>query len=112
MYKYIQRDATVSWLLFQELYQELYMFRAFIMPIIRSNVTAYAAVGITCECGIVKCSVRLQLGHCDVTTYQLGQPYRTLHFTSQHSHVIPMAAYLVMLLLMMDVVNVRNMSSS
>jgi hypothetical protein len=25
MYKYIQRDATVSWILFQE----LYMFRAF-----------------------------------------------------------------------------------
>jgi hypothetical protein len=40
MYKYIQRDATVSWLLFQELYQELYMFRAFTMPIIRSNITA------------------------------------------------------------------------
>jgi hypothetical protein len=35
-YKYNQRDATVSWLLFQE----LYMFRAFTMSIIRSNITA------------------------------------------------------------------------
>jgi hypothetical protein len=43
MYKYTQRDATVSWLLFQE----LYMFRAFTMPITRSNITANAAVGIT-----------------------------------------------------------------
>jgi hypothetical protein len=35
MYKYIQRDATVlSWLLFQE----LYMFRAFTMPIIRNKL--------------------------------------------------------------------------
>jgi hypothetical protein len=40
MYKYIQRDATVSWLLLQELYQDLYMFRAFTMPIIMSNITA------------------------------------------------------------------------
>jgi hypothetical protein len=33
MYKYIRKDATVlSWLLFQK----LYMFRAFTMPIIRS----------------------------------------------------------------------------
>jgi hypothetical protein len=31
MYKYIQRDATVSWLLFKE----LYIFRAFTMPFIR-----------------------------------------------------------------------------
>jgi hypothetical protein len=38
MYKYIQRDATVSWILFQELNQELYMFRAFTMPIIRKHV--------------------------------------------------------------------------
>jgi hypothetical protein len=45
MYKYIQ-DATVPWLLFQE----LYMFRAFTMPIIRSNITAKAAVG--------KCSIQ------------------------------------------------------
>jgi hypothetical protein len=50
MYKYIQRDATVlSWLLFQE----LYMFRAFTMPIIRSTLL-HTAVGITYECGIVK----------------------------------------------------------
>jgi hypothetical protein len=34
MYKYIQRDATVSWFLFQE----LYMFQAFTMPIIRSTL--------------------------------------------------------------------------
>jgi hypothetical protein len=34
MYEYIQRDATVSWLLFQE----LYMFRAFTMPIISSTL--------------------------------------------------------------------------
>jgi hypothetical protein len=32
MYKYIQLGATVSWFLFQE----LYMFRAFTMPIIRN----------------------------------------------------------------------------
>jgi hypothetical protein len=42
MYKYIQRDATVSWLLFQE----LYMFLAFTMPIIRSNITATAAYAV------------------------------------------------------------------
>jgi hypothetical protein len=40
MHKYIQRDASVSWILFQELYQELYIFRAFAMPIIRSNINA------------------------------------------------------------------------
>jgi hypothetical protein len=40
MYKYIQRDATVSWLLFQDLYQELYMLQAFTMPIIRNNINA------------------------------------------------------------------------
>jgi hypothetical protein len=34
MYKYILRDATASWLLLQELYQELYMFREFAMLII------------------------------------------------------------------------------
>jgi hypothetical protein len=35
IYKHIQQDATVlSWLLFQE----LYMFRAFTMPIIRSTL--------------------------------------------------------------------------
>jgi hypothetical protein len=36
------------------LFQELYMFRAFTMPIIRSNITAKAAVGITyCLCSNV-----------------------------------------------------------
>jgi hypothetical protein len=44
MHKYF-RDATVSWLLFKE----LYMFRAFTMPIIRSIITAQAAVGIIDE---------------------------------------------------------------
>jgi hypothetical protein len=52
---------------------------------------------------------KLQLSHCDVTTYQPGQPYRTLHFTSPHSYVIPTAAYAVMLPLMMGMVNARNM---
>jgi hypothetical protein len=37
-----------------------------------------------------------------------GQPYGSLHFTSPHSYVIPTAAYAVMLLLMMDMVNARN----
>jgi hypothetical protein len=57
MYKYkcIQRDATV--LAFISRIQ-LYMFRAFTMPIIRSNITAQAAIGITYECGFVKFSVR------------------------------------------------------
>jgi hypothetical protein len=36
---------------------QLYMFRAVTMPIIRSNITAKAVVGITYECGLVKCSV-------------------------------------------------------
>jgi hypothetical protein len=35
MHKYIQQDATVLYLL---LFQELYMFRAFTMPIIRSTL--------------------------------------------------------------------------
>jgi hypothetical protein len=39
-------------------FKKLYMFRAFIMSIIRSNITAEAAVDVTNECGIVKCSVR------------------------------------------------------
>jgi hypothetical protein len=43
MYKYIHRDATASWLLFQE----FHMFRAFTTPITMSNITAEAAVGIT-----------------------------------------------------------------
>jgi hypothetical protein len=40
MYEYIQHDATVSWLLFQDLYQELYMFWTFTVPSIKSNIIA------------------------------------------------------------------------
>jgi hypothetical protein len=59
-------------------FMKLYMFRAFVMPILRSNVTAYAADGIT-------------------------------NFMLQF--VILTAAYAVMLLLRMDMMNTRNMHS-
>jgi hypothetical protein len=45
MYKYIKRDATVFWLLFQDLYQELYMFRVFTMPISSINFTSDVGQG-------------------------------------------------------------------
>jgi hypothetical protein len=51
----------------------LYMFRAFIMPILRSNITAQTAVGTTNECGTVKCSVRSACpGLLVVTSQQLS----------------------------------------
>jgi hypothetical protein len=44
-----------------------------------------------------------------VTTNHPGQADRPLHFTIPHSFVIQTAAYAVMLLLMMGMMNVRKM---
>jgi hypothetical protein len=76
MYKYIQRDATVSRLLFQELYQELYMFRAFTMPIIRSNIR------VTCRVLEIKAKIQLHLGYI----YTFCQDIKESH-TASFKHV-------------------------
>jgi hypothetical protein len=107
-------------------FKKLYMFWTLIMPIIRSNITALVAIGVTNECGIVKCIVRLacpgwlvvaaqqlscklQLSCCDVMTNHPGQTNRTIHFMIPHSFVIPTTANAVMLLLIMGMMNAQNM---